>query len=803
MFLKKHLVLSLLLFISIAAQAQKVFTLKVVDEQKKPLAGATISVDGILFAQTDENGLYRLSVKQPKVNLNISMVGFTTLVINADLNENSTFILKKKIFISEEAMVTATRVNEKSAGTFSMVDKQYIEKTNFGQDLPYLLNQIPSVVITSDAGNGIGYTGIRIRGTDQQRTNLTINGIPLNDAESQGTFTVNISDFASSVENIQVQRGVGSSTNGAGAFGASINIQTNQMADTASAEVNFAQGGYQAKNLLFHNDMEKYTATVNTGLIHDHWNFSGRLSKIASRGYVDNSSAVLKSFFTSASYRNEKHLVKFNVFSNLEKTYLAWNGVPEDSLKTNRTYNPIADEYNDQYDNYQQDHYQIFESYKINNRNHLNIGYHYTRGRGYFQEFRFDQKYANYGLDTMFVGGDTLSKTDILRRRWLQNEFEGLVYSWEYSPNTKFKLTVGGASNKYKGEHFGEIIWAKNASNSDPGFRWYQGWGYKYESNLYTKANYEINSKWNVNVDLQYRYVNYEIQGTNKDRIDVSQKHNYNFFNPKAGLSYNISNTHMLYLTYGATNKEPNRDDFVNGFINNLTPKREQLSDIELGWKKRSNIYAIEVNAYYMNYTNQLVLTGEVNNVGEYIRINTPKSYRAGLEFSGSYNYTSRLNLSAALALSQNKIDAFTESIYQYDAAYNYVGVLLRDHKNTDISFSPNVIGSSRLRYKIYQNLFATLESKYVGKQYMDNTSNEDRKINSFFVNDLFIDYTVQIKGFIPALSILFKVNNVFDKLYEPNGYTYSLIESGVENNYNYYYPQAGRNYMFSLNCKF
>lgn len=803
MFLKKHLVLSLLLFISIAAQAQKVFTLKVVDEQKKPLAGATISVDGILFAQTDENGLYRLSVKQPKVNLNISMVGFTTLVINADLNENSTFILKKKIFISEEAMVTATRVNEKSAGTFSMVDKQYIEKTNFGQDLPYLLNQIPSVVITSDAGNGIGYTGIRIRGTDQQRTNLTINGIPLNDAESQGTFTVNISDFASSVENIQVQRGVGSSTNGAGAFGASINIQTNQMADTASAEVNFAQGGYQAKNLLFHNDMEKYTATVNTGLIHDHWNFSGRLSKIASRGYVDNSSAVLKSFFTSASYRNEKHLVKFNVFSNLEKTFLAWNGVPEDSLKTNRTYNPIADEYNDQYDNYQQDHYQIFESYKINSRNHLNIGYHYTRGRGYFQEFRFDQKYANYGLDTMFVGGDTLSKTDILRRRWLQNEFEGLVYSWEYSPNTKFKLTVGGASNKYKGEHFGEIIWAKNASNSDPGFRWYQGWGYKYESNLYTKANYEINSKWNVNVDLQYRYVNYEIQGTNKDRIDVSQKHNYNFFNPKAGLSYNISNTHMLYLTYGATNKEPNRDDFVNGFINNVTPKREQLSDIELGWKKRSNIYAVEVNAYYMNYTNQLVLTGEVNNVGEYIRINTPKSYRAGLEFSGSYNYTSRLNVSAALALSQNKIDAFTESIYQYDADYNYVGVLLRDHKNTDISFSPNVIGSSRLRYKIYQNLFATLESKYVGKQYMDNTSNEDRKINSFFVNDLFIDYTVQIKGFIPALSILFKVNNVFDKLYEPNGYTYSLIESGVENNYNYYYPQAGRNYMFSLNCKF
>lgn len=803
MFLKKHFVLALLMFISIAAQAQKTYTLKVVDEQKKPLVGATISVDGILFAQTDENGSYNLSVKQSKVNLNISMVGFITLIENADLNVKSTFTLKKKIFISEEAIVTATRVNEKTAGTYSMVDKQYIEKTNFGQDLPYLLNQIPSVVITSDAGNGIGYTGIRIRGTDQQRTNLTINGIPLNDAESQGTFTVNISDFASSVENIQVQRGVGSSTNGAGAFGASINIQTTQMADTASAEVNFAQGGYKAKNLLLHNDMEKYTATVNTGLIHDHWNFSGRLSKIASRGYVDNSSAVLKSFFTSASYRNNKHLLKFNVFSNLEKTYLAWNGVPEDSLKTNRTYNPISAEYSDQYDNYQQDHYQIFESYKVNSRHHLNIGYHYTRGRGYFQEFRYDQKYANYGLDTLFVGNDTISKTDLLRRRWLQNEFEGIVYSWEYSPNTKFKLTVGGASNRYKGLHFGEIIWAKDASNSRSGTRWYEGWGYKNESNLYSKANYEINNKWNVNIDLQYRYVNYEIQGMNKDRIDVGQIHKFNFFNPKAGISYNISNTHMIYLTYGATSKEPNRDDFVNGIVNNVTPKAEKLSDVELGWKRRSNKYAVEVNAYYMNYKNQLVLTGEVNNVGEYIRINTPKSYRAGIEFSGDYNYTTRLKISATLALSQNKINAFAESIYQYDADYNYIGVLLREHKNTDISFSPNVIGSSRLRYKIYQNLFATLESKYVGKQFMDNTSNEGRKINAFFVNDLFVDYTITLKGFIPSMSILFKVNNVFDKLYEPNGYTYSLIESGVENNYNYYYPQAGRNYMFSLNCKF
>lgn len=803
MFFKKQLIAALLLFLGLAAHAQTSYTLKVVDEQKKPLVGATISIDGILFAQTDVNGNYQLTVKQPKVNLLISTVGFQTLSVYVDLSKESTFVMKKKIFLSEEVMVTATRVDEKSAGTFSMVDKQYIEKTNFGQDLPYLLNQIPSVVITSDAGVGIGYTGIRIRGTDQQRTNLTINGIPLNDAESQGTFTVNISDFASSIENIQVQRGVGSSTNGAGAFGAAINIQTTQMADTASAEVNFAQGSFKAKNMLFHNNMEKYTAVVNTGLIHDHWNFSGRLSKVASTGYIDNSSAVLKSFFTSASYRNERHLMKFNVFSNLEKTYLAWNGVPQDSLKTNRTFNPISVEYNDQYDNYQQDHYQIFESYKINNHHHVNVGYHYTRGRGYFQEYRFDQNYNSYGLDTLFTGNDTISKTDILRRRWLKNEFEGVVYSWEYIPNNKFKLTIGGASNKYTGEHFGEIIWAKNASNSIPGTRWYTGWGRKYEANLYAKAGYEINTNWNVFLDLQSRYVNYKIEGTNKDRIAVDQQHKYNFFNPKAGVSYNLSNANLVYLTFGVANKEPNRDDFVNGIVNNIKPKSEKLSDLEIGWKKRTNKYSVEVNAFYMNYTNQLVLTGEVNNVGEYIRTNTPKSYRAGLELTGSMNYTTRLNISANLALSQNKINAFTESIYQYDADYNYLGVLLRDHKNTDISFSPNVIASSRLRYKVIQNLFTTLESKYVGKQFMDNTSNEDRKINSFFVNDLFVDYTIQIKGFIPLLTLMLKVNNVFDKLYEPNGYTYTLIESGVENNYNFYYPQAGRNYMFSLNCKF
>lgn len=803
MFIKKQIVFALLLLSSIAVQAQTDYQIKVFDDQKQVLAGATINIDGILFSQTDANGTFSVSLKQSRVSIRISMVGYYPFSQIVDLKKQNTFTLRKNIYVSEEALVTSTRIADEAAGTYSMVDRQYINKVNMGQDLPYILNQTPGVVITSDAGTGIGYTGIRIRGTDQTRTNLTINGIPLNDAESQGTFTVNIPDFASSVENIQVQRGVGSSTNGGGAFGASINIQTDNMPDTAYAEVNITQGGFDASHILFGNQMERYSAKVNTGLIDGHWNFSGRLSKIANIGYIDNSSAVLKSFFSSASYRNERHLIKFNVFSGTEKTFLAWNGVPQDSLKTNRTFNPISAEYNDQYDQYQQDHYQIFESFKINRRNHLNLGYHYTRGRGYFQEFRYDQSFANYNLDTVFVGNDTISESDILRRRWLRNTFEGIVYSWEYNSLDKFNFTLGGSANKYDGEHFGEIIWSKFASNSQPGHRFYTGWGLKKEFNIYAKANYKFSNALQSFIDLQFRAIDYEIAGNNKDQVIIDQKHALNFFNPKAGISYILTPDDFLYLSAGIANKEPNRDDFINGKVNNIVPKSEQLRNVELGWKRRKNNFNIELNAYLMDYKNQLVLTGEVNNVGEYLRVNTPESYRLGLEASASYNYTSKLSVSANIAISRNKIKSFTESIYAYDADYNYIGVVLKEHKNTDISFSPNFVAGSRIRYKVYQNLFLSLESKYVGKQFMDNTSNDLRKINPFFVNDLFLDYNLRVKNLIPSFTLTLKVNNVFNTMYEPNGYTYSLIENGVENNYNFYYPQAGRNYMVSMNFRF
>jgi iron complex outermembrane receptor protein len=800
MFIKKNYATLLLILLSLNVFAQESFTIKVLDENANQLPGATISIDGSIIAQSDANGEYLFKNKSSKIQLEIKMVGYQNFNALVDLKKQNTFKLRKNTYVSEEVLVSATRIDERTAGTFSTVDKKYIEKTNLGQDLPYMLNQIPSVVITSDAGNGIGYTGIRIRGTDQTRTNLTINGIPLNDAESQGTFTVNIPDFASSVENIQVQRGVGTSTNGAGAFGASINIQTDQMPDTAFAEVNITHGTFDLKNVFHKNEIEKYTAKVNTGLINNHWNFSGRLSKISSVGYVNGSSGILKSFFTSASYRDKRHLIKFNVFSGQEKTFLAWGGVPQDSLKTNRRYNPIIADYPDQYDSYQQDHYQVFESFKLNSRNHLNIGYHFTRGQGFFQEYRADQSLSSYLADDIIVGSDTITESDILRRRWLRNEFWGVVYSWEYNNNNNLRITVGGAANDYRGEHFGEVVWAENSATIRPNQRFYEGWGIKQEFNTYAKVNYDINKKWNSFIDLQVRFVDYTINGTNKDQVVLDQSHKFNFFNPKAGVSYTKSPNELIYFTYGMANKEPNRDDLINGMVNGQAPKPEQLHDFELGWKKRRNKFNWEMNYYYMYYVNQLVLTGEVNNVGEYLRINTPSSYRAGIELSGAWNYSNKFSLSGALNMSQNKIKEFTEYIYDENT---YALSVVRDYKDTDISFAPSLVASTRARVQIINNMFLSLESKYVGKQYLDNTSNDLKSIDAFFVNDLFIDYNLKVHKIIPQLSLVLKINNVFNEVYEANGYTFSLMNGTQENIYNYYYPQAGRNYMLALNFRF
>jgi iron complex outermembrane recepter protein len=795
MFLKKIKMLTALLTLPFAVCAQMNFSGIVREaETGKLLAGATATLNDSASSLSDETGQFLFDGIPPgKYRLVISYVGYKSIIYEFNLKSSISlpFSMTKSPVQSEEVIVSATRAKDNSATTFSIVGKEKIKKENLGQDLPYLLNQTPSVVVTSEAGNGVGYTGIRIRGSDGSRTNLTINGIPLNDAESQGTFLVNVPDLASSVDNIQVQRGVGPSTNGAGAFGASINIQTDKISRESFAEVNNSYGSFNTW---------KHTAKFNTGLINDHWNFEGRLSKLSSDGYVDRATSDLKSFFTSGSYISKTSLVKLNVFSGQEKTYQSWYGLPEDSLKTNRTYNYYT--YDNQTDNYQQDHYQLFYSQEWNKSISTNIGLHYTHGRGYYEEYRENESFASYQLDTLFTPNDTILSTDLIRRRWLDNDFYGMVYSLNYQPGNLFNLIIGGGYNEYHGDHFGEIIWARFASNSHIRDRYYQGKGVKKDNNVYAKASYKFLNKITLHGDVQLRTIDYRISGTDNTLSDITTNDQLTFVNPKAGVSAEITNRDVVYASLGIANKEPSRDDYIVYKRLGSKPKSENLTDLELGYKRRAVRYTFEGNVYWMNYKDQLIPTGTINDVGSPVRINVPESYRAGVELSLDWRITQRLTLSPNIAFSENKIAKFTAVAYEMDADYVIIDTVENNFENTDIAFSPSVVAGNTIRYEFIPNLNVSLISKYVGKQYLDNTSNETRKLDPYFLNDISIDYKFSIRN-IKEIIIILRANNIFDEEYEANGYSSPYAFGGTVYNYNGYYPQAGRNFQVGLNLRF
>lgn len=682
-----------------------------------------------------------------------------------------------------EVVVSATRANQKTGMAFTNVYQKDIKKVNLGQDMPFLLNQLPSVVVTSDAGAGVGYTGIRIRGTDPTRINVTLNGIPYNDSESQGTFWVNMPDFASSAQSIQVQRGVGTSTNGAGAFGASININTLGYEQDAFGETNVSVGSF---NTL------KTNILASTGLLNNHFVVDARLSKITSDGYIDRASSDLKSFYVSAGYYGKNNFVRFNAFSGKEKTYQSWEGVPESLLKTNRTYNPYT--YDNQVDDYQQDNYQLISSFKLSQNWTFNPTLFYTKGRGFYEQYRESQSFANYGLPNVIIGRDTIKRTDLVRRKWLDNDFYGATYSLDYNSNKKFSANIGGGWNKYDGDHFGEIIWAKNASTSNIRYRWYESNSIKTDFNIYTKGYYQVSEALNFFGDLQYRTVSYDIKGVDDDRSDITQQSNYQFFNPKFGVNYQLSKTSSVYASYAVGNKEPSRQDFVD---NAQAPLAETLRDLEIGYRTAGQKLSFDANFYYMNYKNQLVLTGQVNDVGNAIRVNVPQSYRAGLELMANWKFASKWALSANTTFSQNKIKNFTETIVNYDGDANQINSLSK----TDISFSPNLIAGGQLSYNLGKNVELALMTKYVSKQFMDNTSDDNRSLDAFFVNDIRASYSIKPK-FVKELTFNLLVNNIFNHLYESNGYTYSYIYDKQVTTENFYYPQAGTNFLLAVKVR-
>jgi iron complex outermembrane receptor protein len=783
---------------SFSSWAQETLSGKVLDAQtNEPLIGAAVwTTKAGRGAVTDQNGEFKLNKLPAEILiLKVSYLGYESLEQEFKLPYSGELIfrLNSKDILTEEFIVSATRASESTPTTFSTITKEEIAKRNLGQDIPILLNFTPSVVTHSDAGAGVGYTGLRIRGTDQTRINATVNGIPLNDAESHGVFWVNMPDFASSVENVQIQRGVGTSTNGAATFGASLNFQTDTRRDEAYAEVGSGFGSFNT----FRNSVK-----VGTGLLNNRFAVDARLSKITSDGFVDRAFSDLKSFFVSAGYYGKNSVIKFNVFSGQEQTYQSWNGLPESKLETDRTDNFYT--YENETDNYQQDHYQFIYTGKVGTNWKTNLALHYTYGRGYYEQFRENDKFSRYGLPNVVIGGETISRTDIIRRRWLDNDFFGFVGSVNYvSDDGKLDFILGGGANRYDGDHFGEIIWARVAGATNIRDRYYDNNAVKDDRNIYAKATYEISPGLNLFGDLQVRGIDYSFFGVNDDRRIVDGQQSYTFFNPKFGFSYEQAGK-TWYASYAVANREPTRSDFTDNPITEI-PRPERLNNIEAGVRAKAGKFRYNANFYYMDYKDQLILTGQINDVGAYIRENVANSYRAGIELDGAFQASEKWTLGGNIAFSQNKIAEFTEYIDDYSVT-DFVQESI-SYTDTDIAFSPNVVGSAIIEFKPIKNLSLNWMSKYVGQQFLDNTSNDARALDAFFTNDLRISYKMQPR-FFKSLELNLMINNIFNEMYEPNGYTFSYFVPGETSGRelvteNFYYPQAGTNFLFGLVMKF
>jgi len=803
------------------AQAQERVRGRVVDsETGDPVANALVRYDGSEKGTiTNAVGEFELELG-PDAPTNFIIVvrylGYETFRKTV-VNNGALIVLRlvPSVVDLESVIVSGTRAGEKTPTTYTNVEQEDIEKQNLGQDLPFLLNWTPGVVTTSDAGAGIGYTGIRIRGSDPTRINVTVNGVPINDSESQGVFWVNMPDLATSVDNIQVQRGVGTSTNGAGAFGASINLLTSGVSTEAGASINTTVGSYNT---------QKYNAVYRTGLLNDRWAFEGRLSNISSDGFIDRASSDLNSYYVSAGYFGKKSILKFITFGGDEVTYQSWWGTPEARLtndaagieavianngytaaqaenlrNSGRTFNFY--QYDNQVDDYGQDHYQLHFAHTLNDQWSLNSALHYTKGGGFFEEFKDDEDLADYLLDDVVIGGETIESSDLIRRRWLDNDFYGITYGLNYDGGD-ITAVLGGAYNEYDGRHFGEVIWSQFASNGPIRHRWYESRSDKSDFNTYFKINYQVSPKLNLFGDMQLRAVGYNGSGTDNDLRPINFDESFTFFNPKLGATLDLGGNSSAYASFAVGNKEPNRGDIIDA-APGTTPEHETLNNLEIGYQRATGRYAFQINYYYMDYQNQLVLTGEVNDVGAGIRTNVADSYRMGIEAQLGIEVAKGLTWKVNAAFSENKIKAFDEIIFDYGAAFDEFNEVRTTFEDTDISFSPGVVMGSQLSYEPAEGLSFALLSKYVGDQFLDNTSSDNRKIDAFFVNDLRINYGFPVKG-IKRMTLNLLVNNLLNTEYESNGYTFGYFGGpDFEVRENYFYPQAGTNFLLSLGLEF
>ncbi len=812
--------LTVALLLSSSAHAQFQISGKVKNEEGVPIEGATVSlVNKNRGDITAEDGSYLIKpLKEGTYEVRAQFFGYDahTITLKLDEDKEVNFSLHASFFLQEGIDVKAVRADKKTPTTYTNLDAKEIKALNYGQDAPYLLQTVPSTVVSSDAGAGVGYTGYRIRGVDPTRINVTINGIPINDGESQDVFWVNMPDISASMSSMQIQRGVGTSSNGSSAFGSSINISTGQVHEKPYAIIDNTLGSF---NTL------KNSISAGTGLMKNNFSVDARISRISSDGYIDRASTKLKSYYAQAAYHGKKSKLRLLVFGGKEKTYQAWYGTPESRvnndqqgmldyaarnglteeetehlLNSGRTYNAYT--YSNETDNYQQYHHQLHYAYQFNRKWNMKAAGFFTRGKGYYENYRVDEDFSTYGFAPVEVNGDTITQMDMIRQKWLDNYFYGGIFSVNYNNLKGLELLLGGGFNQYQGAHYSKIIWGEYMQDNPIDKKYFENDGLKNDGNVYLKVNYQV-KKLNFFADVQYRYVDYSFLGIDEYEGKIeerNQKVDYNFFNPKAGLSYIFNIHHSVYASYAVANREPVRKDFREQVADQY-PDPEELYNLEVGYHLKYKKGYLNANVYRMDYQNQLVLTGEVNDVGGYTRTNVDKSYRMGLELEGGYQILKTFGFNANFALSQNKIKNFTAYLDNYDTNWNPLPQKEIDYGTTDLAFAPSIISGLSLHYTPIKGLRISLMNKYVGKQYLDNTSSDSRSMDAYFISHLDVSYSFAALG-LKEITISGRINNLFNEMYENNGYTYSYYLGNDRIQDNFYYPQAGRNFMVRLLLK-
>jgi iron complex outermembrane receptor protein len=779
---------------------------KITDTSGNPMSGAGVTIENtFLGTYSDENGDYSFTgLKDGLYNIRFSYTGYNSRVYEVTLSGEKLLdvILAEQSFSTGEVIVSSIRAGSHTPLAYTTLDSELISRQNIGQDIPFLLSLTPSLVETSEAGNGFGYTNLRIRGTDASRINVTIDGIPLNDPESQQVFWVDIPDIASSVDNIQVQRGAGTSSNGAGAFGATVSLQTKNPENEPFAQISGSYGSFNSSKRMI---------AAGTGLIAGRLAFQLRYSELNSDGYIDRTGSVNQSAYFSGVFRNKRTQLKANIIIGGEHTGIGWWGVPKEMLSVNRRYNPAGeytDEtgtthfYSNESDNYIQNHYQFFYGVKLAEKLNFNSAFHYTQGKGYYEEYKEDGQLSEYGLPDVSTGDTIISESDLIRRKWLSNNFYGAVFSIKYREK-RVEATIGGGINNYLGDHYGRIIWMKYAGATKNDFQWYLNKGAKTDISIYGKADYTVTRKISAFADLQFRHISYFMRGNDDDLKDLRMNQSYDFFNPKAGIFVSLTPSQDAYLSFSVANREPTRADFKEASGDpEATPKPERLYDTEFGYKLKGEKISAGFNLYGMLYKDQLVPTGELSSTGYSIMTNVARSHRLGVEISTGIKPLSFFSWDINLTLSRNKIRDFVEYYNDYDTISWTLTYRSKNLGSVDIAYSPSVTGNSDMAFKFLRIGKLHFISKYVGDQYFDNTMSTDRKLDPYFVSNVRIDFEPEIPG-IKNAEFQVLINNIFNSMYLSNAYGGSWYEAGIEKSWSYYFPQAGINWMFRISLTF